>query len=237
MPRGRLPDGLGVDLGHHQRHVGVHPERAGLVDHDHAAGGRHRRPVGRHLVGHVEHGQVHAVEGLGGQLLDLDLLAADRRACARPTGPRRSAGPRPTRRPWSRRCPASRCRPRRSRRRWPGPVGSPLIGRSLRTRRPARSPPPSSNARGWRSTADADVVLVHDHRDPDLRGGDHLDVDARLGQRAEERGAHAGIGPHARADQGDLADPVVVEQGVEADLVAGARPARSWPPGRRRAAA
>src|SRR6185437_7319137 len=90
-----------------------------------------------------------------------------------------------------------------------------LIGRSPRR---LRFPPGRSRAQspcGWRSPQ-VDVVLVHHHRDPDLRGGDHLDVHARVGQRAEERGAHPRVGPHARPDQGDLTDAVVVEQGLEA---------------------
>src|SRR5262249_50195393 len=56
---------LRVDLGHDQRHIGVHPERAGVVDRDHATGGRDGRPLGRDLIGNVEHRDVHTVERLG----------------------------------------------------------------------------------------------------------------------------------------------------------------------------
>ena len=64
-----------------------------------------------------------------------------------------------------------------------------------------------------------DLGLVDDDRDPDLRGGDHLDVDAGRGERREELRGDAGVGAHAGADQRDLADLVVVEQLVVADLV------------------
>ena len=67
---------LRVDLGDDQRHVRVHPERAGVVDRDRAPGGGDRRPLRRHLVRHVEHGHVDAVEDLRLQRLDLELLAA-----------------------------------------------------------------------------------------------------------------------------------------------------------------
>src|SRR5262245_3477806 len=45
------------------------------------------------------------------------------------------------------------------------------------------------------------LVLVHHDRDPDFRGGDHLDVHAGLGERAEERGRHPGVRPHAGTHQ------------------------------------
>ena len=53
------------------------------------------------------------------------------------------------------------------------------------------------------------VLLVDHHRDLDLRGGDHLDVDALLGQRAEHLAGDADVGAHADADHRDLGDPVV----------------------------
>src|SRR6516165_1945462 len=62
------------------------------------------------------------------------------------------------------------------------------------------------------------VFLVHDDRDPDLRGGDHLDVHPGAGDRAEEGGRHPRVGLHPSSDQGHLADPVVVEQALELDL-------------------
>src|SRR5690242_2856290 len=56
------------------------------------------------------------------------------------------------------------------------------------------------------------LVLVHHDRDPDFRGGDHLDVHPGLGERAEKRGGHPRVRPHAGPHQRHLADPVVVEQ-------------------------
>ena len=63
-----------------------------------------------------------------------------------------------------------------------------------------------------------DLVLVDDHRDADLGGGDHLDVDAGGGERGEELRGDARVRAHAGTDQRDLADLVVVEQRVVADL-------------------
>jgi hypothetical protein len=38
MPFGRLRRGLGVDLAHHERNLGIHPPGGGVVDDDRAAG-------------------------------------------------------------------------------------------------------------------------------------------------------------------------------------------------------
>src|SRR4051812_25043411 len=62
-----------------------------------------------------------------------------------------------------------------------------------------------------------DVLTTDDDRDADLRGGDHLDVHTRRRERAEERCGHTGMRAHARPDQRDLADAVVVEQVLETD--------------------
>ena len=60
---------LRIHLGHYQRHVLVHAEGAGVVDH-HGAGGGNRLA---HGLGHAgtrrEQGNVYALEGLGGHLL------------------------------------------------------------------------------------------------------------------------------------------------------------------------
>ena len=69
IPFGRFGGLVGVDLGHDQRHVGVHPERAGVVDGHRAARGGDRRPLGADLVGHVEQRDVDAVEHLGRERL------------------------------------------------------------------------------------------------------------------------------------------------------------------------
>src|SRR5699024_10840070 len=63
-------------------------------------------------------------------------------------------------------------------------------------------------------------LVLHDHdRNADLRGRDHLDVGTRSGDRVEEAGGHTRVGTHARTDQRDLADLVVVAQGVVTNLV------------------
>ncbi len=73
----------GVDLRHDQRDLGVHAEGPGVVDDDRPLGGGDRRPLGGHLVGHVEHRDVDAVEGFRGERDDLDLRAADDELAAR----------------------------------------------------------------------------------------------------------------------------------------------------------
>ncbi len=78
--------------------------------------------------------------------------------------------------------------------------------------------PPSSNASCTARDRLVEVGVAADHRDPDLGGGDHLDVDAGLGQRGEELGGDARVRAHAGADQRDLADVVVEQQRLEVDL-------------------
>src|SRR4051794_3349960 len=68
--------------------------------------------------------------------------------------------------------------------------------------------------------------LVDDDRDPDLRGRDHLDVDAGGSEGGEELRGDAGVRTHAGADQRHLADLVVVEQPVVTDGVLDARERR-----------
>ena len=53
------------------------------------------------------------------------------------------------------------------------------------------------------------VFAGHQHRDLDLAGGDHLDVDALLGQGAEHPLGHAGLRGHAQADDRNLGHLVV----------------------------
>ena len=61
-------------------------------------------------------------------------------------------------------------------------------------------------------------IGVRHHGDADLRGGDHVDVDPGVGQRLEERRRNARVGAHAGADQGQLADLLVVFDVFEADF-------------------
>ena len=66
-----------VDLGDHQRHVRVHPEGRGVVDHDGAGLHRDRRELPRDAAAGREQRDVDAVEGVLVELLDDDLLAAE----------------------------------------------------------------------------------------------------------------------------------------------------------------
>jgi hypothetical protein len=43
-------------------------------------------------------------------------------------------------------------------------------------------------------------IAIHEQRDLDLAGGDHSDVDARVCQRLEHLGSHAGMRPHPDPD-------------------------------------
>src|SRR5699024_583935 len=62
------------------------------------------------------------------------------------------------------------------------------------------------------------VFAAHDHRDPDLRGGDHFDVDTCIPKRAEQLGGNARVGTHSCADQGELSDVLVVHEVGEAEF-------------------
>ena len=81
-------DVVGVDLGHDQRHLGVHAEGMAVVDHDGAAlDGFGQQLLGDIVAGSAEY-DVAALKGLGASLLNHNLLAAEldglaRRACAR----------------------------------------------------------------------------------------------------------------------------------------------------------
>ena len=63
------------------------------------------------------------------------------------------------------------------------------------------------------------VADVHQHRYLDLTGGDHVNVDARVEQRLEHGGGHAGVIDHPRAHDGHLGDVVRNVDVVEADAV------------------
>ena len=220
MPCGRLRDLGRVDLGHDQRHVGVHPERAGVVDHDRALGGGDRRPHGRDLVGHVEHRHVDAVEGLLGQLLDDERPRRGSAAACRPSGPTRAAGSRPRRPRASTGCRASPCRRRRSRRRRPGSASSlrpssagPSVddGLDLVAVEVERGVRGRTAASIWSSSTITEIRISE------------VEIISMLtpaeASAAKNRAETPGWRAHAGADQRDLADPVVVQQLLVADLV------------------
>ena len=72
-PLGPVRGGVRVHLGDDQRHVGVHPEGAGVVDGHGPALGGDGRPLRADLVRHVEERDVHAVEDLGRERLHGDV--------------------------------------------------------------------------------------------------------------------------------------------------------------------
>jgi hypothetical protein len=72
-----LPDSVRVDLGDHQRHVRVHSEGGGIVDHDGAGFGRDRRKSPGNATAGREQRDVDAVERALIQLLDHDGLPAE----------------------------------------------------------------------------------------------------------------------------------------------------------------
>src|SRR6266568_2542420 len=63
------------------------------------------------------------------------------------------------------------------------------------------------------------VFFVDDDRNLDLRGGDHLDVDALFGEGAEHLACDSGVGAHADAHHRDLADLVVAANVCGFDVV------------------
>src|SRR5262245_43017201 len=70
------PRGVRVDLGHHERHIGIHPKRGGVVDGHRAVSGSNRRPMRGHLIRYVEHRDVDPVEDVCAQRGHFELLAA-----------------------------------------------------------------------------------------------------------------------------------------------------------------
>ena len=63
------------------------------------------------------------------------------------------------------------------------------------------------------------LVARHQGRDLDLAGGDHLDIDPVVGQRAEHAVGDAGLRGHAQADDRDLGHVGVVRDALAAELV------------------
>ena len=169
----------------------------------------------RDLVGHVEHRHVDAVEDLRAPAPATVSSSPRTRSTCPADRARRSAGSRPRR---------SRARTSMSQhhgadgaggaddgeRRRRSAVGA-LTARSRRTRRP-RSSPPSSNASCTARTAASRSVS---RQTTEIRISE-VEIISMLtpavAERGEERRRHAGVRAHARADQRDLADVVVVEQ-------------------------
>ena len=75
-----------VDVGHDQRHVGLHAEGRRVVDDDRAALDGDRRPLARARRAGREDGEVDAVEGLGLDGAHLELLVAEAHARAGAAG-------------------------------------------------------------------------------------------------------------------------------------------------------
>ncbi len=53
------------------------------------------------------------------------------------------------------------------------------------------------------------VRVIHDDAEPDLAGVDHADVDAALRQRSEHPPGHAGVRPHADAEDEEIGDVAI----------------------------
>jgi hypothetical protein len=68
-------DVLGIHLGDHQRHGGIHPPVAALVDHDRAALDRLGNEIAGRLVGRAGNRQIHPLEGRRLELLHQVLLS------------------------------------------------------------------------------------------------------------------------------------------------------------------
>ena len=81
-----IPDAAGVDLGDHQRHIGIHPEGRGIVDHDRAGLHRDRRELPGNAAAGGKQRDVDAVKGVLVELLDQDPLPAEVDGVARRAG-------------------------------------------------------------------------------------------------------------------------------------------------------
>ena len=85
---------LRIDLGNHQRNVGVHPPRGGVVDHDAACGRDFGCDDPRSLLADGEEREVETAEIRGFGVLHEDLVIAATARFDLPNGPtRRTATP------------------------------------------------------------------------------------------------------------------------------------------------
>ena len=76
-------DVVGIDLGHDERHLGIHTEGVAVVDHDGATlDGLGQQLLGDIVAGSAEY-DVAALKGLGASLLNNNLLAAELDGLAR----------------------------------------------------------------------------------------------------------------------------------------------------------
>ena len=78
-------DIVGIDLGHDQRHLGIHTEGMAVVDHDGAALDGLGQQLLRDIVTGGSKHNVAALKGLGASLFDHDLLATELDGLARRT--------------------------------------------------------------------------------------------------------------------------------------------------------
>ena len=225
----RVPrDVLGVDLGNDERHVVVHPERRGVVDH-HAPADDHGLAE---LLAHDAPAENSAMstpsKRLGRHLLDHELATGERHALARgartrPARSTRSAG-------------NSRCSSTLSISRPTAPVapatattGRAGIGLSQAI---VPQPPPARRRHLGRDLVvleperrvqrpDRRRHLVRgDHaRDADRRGRDHVEVHAGVGERPEHLRRDSRMRLHPGTDERDLRDRLVDRPLARAELV------------------
>ena len=78
-------DMIRIDLGHDQRHLGIHAEGMAVVDHDGAELDGLRQQLLRDIVAGSAEYDVAALKGLGASFLNHDLLAAELDGLARRT--------------------------------------------------------------------------------------------------------------------------------------------------------
>ena len=73
--------------------------------------------------------------------------------------------------------------------------------------------------RVYRLGCGAHVFLIDDARDPDLRGGYHLDVHAGVGQRSEHASRVSGRVSHTSPYDTDFCEPVACRQISEFHII------------------